>query len=274
MSAKTEIIQAALSLPNGIAEYLDVTLDGFSQMDEPSTVDDAVIASGVLAARLNNALVPFNGMKPVQIAMRIAQHHPAIIGLLVSALEYVGGGKLTIMKPEANGMYPGWFDSWIVQCTDEFVDAILVEMDGDEADTFALNKEGETWTATWPIALGEHSARVIATRLDASTIEAEVTFAVVAWTTYPAQGASYTPDQLSTISASTPAGGSEVEKVSVLWFGEAIELQLSTYGTWETQGINTSTLLEGAHNMVLSVTYATGAIAQSMIEFVITGEVG
>ena len=177
-TTESDLIQAALKLPNGLFEFLDKPIPEIEAIASPSTVEDAQIAMGKLSANINTIMEAFVGLKPVQLQLRLSQYHPSIIGMLCGGLEFIGGGgTIQIVAPKDGSMHPGYFDAWLIEASEDF-ESVSVTC-GD--DTFELDKNGTQWSKNWPIAMGQWTATVIGMKADESTVEATTSFSVVSY---------------------------------------------------------------------------------------------
>lgn len=149
MGYKETFIQDLLQLPEGLDEFLDTQIGNFTPITIPRDTDDAVIAMGNANAQIvNNLLVPFSGMKLIELIMRIGQFHSGVISLLLANMEYVGpaGGEwgLEFIEPVNGNTYldtsetePVFFSVQVDQA--EFLDSLTVTVDDENGESTSVS---------------------------------------------------------------------------------------------------------------------------------------
>ena len=112
MGLKAEFITALRNTPDGIAGFTTTVIPTLTEIATPTTVDEAIIVQGVLAANLNLILKMFEGLTPVELLLRIGQHSNVAEALLLSGLEYLAETEgdnaahdFTVTEPVAGTTY-------------------------------------------------------------------------------------------------------------------------------------------------------------------------
>lgn len=197
MDAKTAFLdQIVADLPAGIKDHLETPIPAFVATTSPTDVDSAIIVQGILAHNLNEVGRAFEGLTLAAIPMYIAQLNTVNQGMLLSALEFIGGsGDFRIISPTAGGSYPGFFgvregEWYAVEIIRGDVAGVSCQI--AENDAFDLTESEETpgvWLAEWPTAIGYHNATFTVTFADDSTATKSASFTVQAYPVTPADGA-------------------------------------------------------------------------------------
>lgn len=76
-------------LPDGVLNFAETAIPNAPTIATPTTVDDAIIAQGVLAKYLLDFFHEFNGMTPIDVILHIGQRNAVNKAIMVSRLEYV-----------------------------------------------------------------------------------------------------------------------------------------------------------------------------------------
>jgi len=255
---KQDLIEAlAAALPAGIRSLKQTTIGDMTEVSIPTTTDAANIVMGDVTAQLFNAVfVPLSGLSIVDLALHIGSANPVNIASLLASLEYCRTpGKIEFLAPLEGGVYAGYFDEWIVKGDG---DSMTVTVDGEDFD---LDDNGDgTWGATWPVALGDHSATA-----SNGQDEAYVSFSVVSFATVPEEGDVLPSTGIAAVSV-TPEDV-EVSSVSVTVtdalggiFSASLEITENSFSIdWDTLFSN-GTLAIGPASFVFSATLDLGLV--------------
>ena len=87
MGVKEDFIAALNSMPETVSDFESVVIPELADITTPTTVDDAIIASGVLCKNVNDVLQCFEGFAPVALGLRIGQLCPTPKAMLFSMLQ-------------------------------------------------------------------------------------------------------------------------------------------------------------------------------------------
>jgi hypothetical protein len=215
-------------IPAGVASFLETPFGDFTEIAVPTTKDESIIACGKLSAHLNNfLLMPFAGLTPVELLLRIGQKNPVLISSLLSGLELIsgGGGKFDVIAPAEGGVYPNFFE---LICAGQGIASIDVAL-GE--DTASLTEAGAFWKGSFstPLTTGKHSAAFVATFEDDSTdtiaVNFETTASIELVSTFPSNETSYTPEEIDHISVTlSGAGAEENNSLTASVFGQVFTL--------------------------------------------------
>ena len=77
-------------IPDDVALYAGTTIPDIPDITTPTTVNDAIIAQGKLAANLNTIIKAFVGLAPVELLLRNGGRNPLLKALVASSYELFG----------------------------------------------------------------------------------------------------------------------------------------------------------------------------------------
>lgn len=182
-----------------------VVIGEVSEVEEPTTKDDAIIAIAKCAVNANNALLrKMSGLDLTELVMQSGSRNPILVSALLSRMEVIAGvgGKLSIISPVNGAKDANPFLE--CACAGKGITKAACAIDGTGV---ALSQSGDTWSGhpSSPMAIGKHRATFAATFGDKSTAEASVEFEITAKldlvSTYPKHETSYKPSEITKISA-------------------------------------------------------------------------
>jgi hypothetical protein len=218
MSAKEAFIEALNALPPGVASFLTTPIPSVEPISSPADVEEALIANGRLSSHINSILMAFGGMTPVELLLRIGQHNNVLQAALLAALEYRSGG-FSIVAPADGETYYGVFMDWEVANVRGAVERVTIRWGADEVDMASAT--AGTYTAEFPIPLGQHTAEVHVTYQGGTTESQAVTFSVLECQTVPEDGETVSPGTEFKL-----LGGEQLDRVRVTYRQEMIEQTL------------------------------------------------
>lgn len=188
MSVKDDFLDGLNASPSGVEQYLETPIPSPPACSPPEDVDAAIIANGLLSCYLLDVFRAFAGLTPVEMLLRIGQRSNTAQALLMSALEYVQAvSDFVVVAPIEGQSYYGMFADW--QVTGAALESVSVTV-GDES--FPMSGDKNTFTANWPIPIGSWNAVFTAETLQGQIKSKQISFQVVSWDTFPANGETYT----------------------------------------------------------------------------------
>jgi hypothetical protein len=264
---KNAFVEALNDTPDGIKSFLEVPLPSLAGIGVPSTVDEAIIAEGTLAANLNTILTAFVGLTPVELLLRIGQHNVVIQSMLLAAIQYIGNvGEMTIEAPKSSGKYFGYFSDFVVSFTGG--DPVSVSCALDANDKFDMVKQAGKWVALWAVAVGSHVLTVTAHYAVRDVVQT-VTFDVLSYrdiVTIPEIDQQY-QGGLPSLSATTLDSTDALSRVVFTCEGQACDLSQGQ-GLWAAPGL--ISLPQGVYSGVFNfIKKVSGEVFSKTLEFVV-----
>lgn len=264
---KDFVTSLKMNIPAGVSDFLTTPISEIEEIDMPTSKDEAVLACGKLSANLNNAfLLPFVGLTPIELMLRIGQLNPVMISSLLGSLEVIdsAGGKLTPIAPADGGVYPNYFE---LSCSGVGLTSVVFVVEG--SDEISLSADGKIWKGqpTLPFSTGAHSGAFVGTFGDDSSVTAAVKFKTTAnmkiVSTFPENETSYYPADIDHIDIELSEAPGEGESLTVTIFdyvlqpaidGVHVVAQLADIGViWV--GLNVMTVKNAAGEILDTITF-------------------
>jgi hypothetical protein len=186
---KQTFIEAFRLTPEGITGFLTTPIPTPPTIATPTDVDAAVLANGICAKYILDLFLPFAGLTPVELCLRIGQHNSVLQAGLLAGLQYIDATQtqkdIKILSPAAGAtLLPGDVrlqakasNGIMTQCAAE-IDATPYPLDESNGvfEGYATIKEDGTYTATFYGIFGdaqEQKTASVSFTIDAEDEEAQ-----------------------------------------------------------------------------------------------------
>jgi len=179
---KQTFLEAVRLTPEGIENFLTTPIPTLAEISQPSDVDSAIIANGVLAYNLNLIFKAFEGLTPVELFLRIGQHNSVLESAMIAGMEYIQGSDsaengITITAPESGVSYSPGEMKFACAVQNAFATGCTMELDGQSVKMLSVNNSTYQQYVT-VTTTGDHSVSMTATFEDGNTQSASVSFSI------------------------------------------------------------------------------------------------
>lgn len=268
--SKADFLSELLAYPSGLSSAV---VGQVVDIGNPNSVDAAIIASGVLAYNINEAILkPLQGVDLVELILYAGGRNPNLVSMVLASLESLGvadsdSSGFSVVSPVAGRVYPPFFDD-AFRITGKGISSASANL-GSESFSLASGSDGVFSAGLRvPLVTGDHSVVFKVAFSDGSEKSKTVLFSVAGSSlqTVPAQG-----QQVSAASAppvSVSGVDSDVQSVSVSMLDRIFQLKREADGyfqmLWPDFAVDIYT---GSQEAVFKLIKSTGETIETVVNF-------